>query len=753
MATISEAMQVALRHHRAGRLDQAQEVCRRILAIEPTNSDALHLLGVIARQLGQHGVAVDYIGRAIALNPSVAAYHNSLAVADRALGELDRAVACYRRALELNPDLWQVENDLGNVLQAQGKFDEAVVCYRRALEIKPGFAEAYSNLGNVLQAQGKSDEAAVCCRRAIELKPDMAESHNNLGNALRGQGNLDQAMASYRRALELKADLPEIHNNLANVLRDLGKAAEALACCQQALRLAPDHAESHNNLGNALRDLGKLDEAMACYQRALELKPGLPEAHLNLASALQDQGRFDEAVACCRRALELKPDHAEALTRLGNIFWEQGALEDALAAYQRAFQRNGSFHSNYLTCVQYRPGVTLAGLAAAHAEWDRRYGLPLRATHRQPANDADPDRRLRLGFVSGDFARHPVGDLIVRVLEELRAQDCETFCYSDRTRSDEMTARIASAAGTWRDVVGWSDKRVAERIRGDGVDILFDLAGHTTRNRLLVFARKPAPIQVTWIGYVGTTGLSAMDYVVADRWEVPQGAERYYCEKVLRLPDGYVCYEPPPYAPAVAPLPAQTQGHVTFGSFNNPVKITSAVIAVWAKILRRMPAARLTLKYGGLGHQSTRRRFEALLAAQGVKTSRIDIQGVTSHLELLAEYNRVDLALDPFPYSGGVTTCEALWMGVPVVTCPGETFAGRHALSHLSNVGLTETISGNLDEYVAMAVGLAEDLPRLAAIRGRLRPQMAASPLCDGKRFAVNLMVALRGVWRDWCGR
>ncbi len=294
--------------------------------------------------------------------------------------------------------------------------------------------------------------------------------------------------------------------------------------------------------------------------------------------------------------------------------------------------------------------------------------------------------------------------------------------------------------------MGTSDQRLAEQIRADRIDILFDLAGHTAHNRLLVFARKPAPIQITWIGYEGTTGLTAMDYLLADRHVVPEGTEHYYRERVLRMPEGYLCYEPPDAAASVGPLPSLTKGYATFGSFNNPAKITAEVATVWAKILRRAPTARLILKYRGLGDPSVKRRYLDLFAAHGVEPHRLELLSWSSYADYLATYQQVDVALDPFPFSGSATTCEALWMGVPVITCPGETFASRHSLSHLSNVGLTEMIAHDLDEYVEAAVSVAGNLPRLATLRAGLRERTAASPLCDGKRFASNLLTMLQDV-------
>ena len=469
-----------------------------------------------------------------------------------------------------------------------------------------------------------------------------------------------------------------------------------------------------------MQGLGRLDEALACHRRAVDLRPDYALAHHNLSLALQGQGRLDEAAASYRRALELRPDAATA-------------------------------HASLLLLMQYCPGVTLSELAAAHAEFDRRHAAPLRAAWRPHENARDPERPLRVGFVSADFGRHPVGFFLVRCLENLDRGQCEIVCYSNRILKDDLTARFQAAATIWRDAAGLNDDQLAEQIRADRINVLFDLAGHTARNRLLVFARKPAPIQITWIGYEGTTGLEAMDYILADGYEIPPQSEPHYRERVLRMPDGYVCYDPPHDAPPVSPLPAAEKGHVTFAAFHNPPKIGPQVVEVWARILKRLPRARLVLKYRGTDDASVAGRLTGLFAGRGIEKARLEFAPPSRYADYLAAYGDVDIALDPFPFGGGITTCDALWMGVPVVTCPGETFASRHGLSHLSNVGLTETIARDLDEYVDLAVSLAGDLPRLAALRAGLRERMAASPLCDGKRFAANFAEILRGVWRRWC--
>jgi predicted O-linked N-acetylglucosamine transferase (SPINDLY family) len=746
-------LDLAFQYHQRGHLQQAEQLYRQILQTDPHHVAALHLLGVIAYQVGRHDQAVDYISRALRLQPDYAEAHSNLGNALKAQGRLSEAVTSFQQALRLKPDYADAHSNLGNTLREQGRLAEAEASFRQALRLNPTFAVAHNNLGVVLKEQGKLDEAVAGYQEALRLKPDYAGAHHNLGVVLAAQGKLAEAVASFRQALRLMPDYAEAHHNLGNAMRDEGKLAEAVASYQQALRLKPDYAAAHHNLGVVLAAQGKLAEAVVSFQQALRLQPDHAAAYNNLGAAFKQQGRLAEAEASFQVALRLQPDYAEAHSNLGSALVAQGKVTEALACYEKALRLkpgNAEALGNRLLALQYHDGVTPSELAEAHADFERRLAAPLRTTWKPHDNAPDAERRLRVGFLSPDLGLHPVGFFVIGLLENLDRGQGEAICYSKRLRRDELTTRLQAAATTWRDVFGWTNERLAEQIRADRIDILFDLAGHTANNQLMVFACKPAPIQVTWAGYVGTTGLKAMDYILADRYEIPPHAEGYYCEKVLRMPDGYVCYNPPSYAPPVSALPALERGYVTFGSFNNPAKIGPQVIAVWARILKRLPLARLVLKYQGMDDSGVAGRLGELFAGHGIDPGRLELLGWSPHPELLAHYHRIDLALDPFPYNGGLSTCEALWMGVPVLTCPGETFAGRHSLTHLSTVGLTETISPTLDEYVELAVSLAADLPRLAGIRARLRPQVDASPLCDGKLFADNLMQLLRGVWQDW---
>jgi predicted O-linked N-acetylglucosamine transferase (SPINDLY family) len=786
MPTLSEALAIAVAHHQAGRLQAAEAIYRQILQADPQSADAWHFLGILAHQAGNFQTAVDHIGRALQLRPDFATFHSNLALCHQSLGNANEAIACWRRAVALEPDFADAHYRLGMALKNQGKAEEAreccrravqlkpnfpeaqlvlgnllldsgqtaeaIACYQRALQSRPDYVQAHNNWGFALQRQGRLDEAVTCYRRALQGDPDYAEAHNNLGNALAEQKRLPEAAACYRRALELRPDYADAYNNLAGALRAEGKLDEALACYGRALELRPDYVEALSNQCATLKDQGRLDEAVACGRRALELQPACVEAHTNLGCALRAQGKSEEAIACYGRALQFRPDYPEAHNNLGLAWQELGELDEAAACFQRALQAKPDYAgaaNNALLCQQYRHDASPARLAEVHTAWNRRWAAPLAHLVRAHANRRDPDRPLRLGFLSADFCRHPVGIFLVRTLEALRAEACSSVCYFTGSRRDDLTARFQAAAGAWREVGGLGDEALAEQVRADGIDVFFDLAGHTAGNRLLVFARKPAPLQVTWIGYEGTTGLPAMDYILADGCQIRPEEERHYCEQVLRLAGRYVCYDPPAEAPAVSPLPAR----VTFGSFNNPAKITPQVIETWAQVLQRLDRARLVLKYKGLDDPAVARRFAESFARQGIDPSRLEFRGWSTYDEYLADYRHIDLALDPFPFSGSATTCEALWMGVPVVTCPGATFASRHSAGHLSSIGLTQSIARDPREYVQRAVALAGDLSGLAALRARLRGQMAASPLCDGPRLARNLLALLRGAWREWCGR
>ena len=688
--TLQQAIDLAFTHHQAGRLADAEGLYRQILANVPEQPDALHLLGVIASQVGRHDAAVDLIRQAIRALPGPAMYHCNLAMALRGLGRTDEAIAASRQAIALQPD----------------------------------YPEAHHNLGLALHDQGRMGEAAECYRETIRCKPDFAEAHSNLGSVLRSQGSLAAAIAEYRTAIALR----------------------------------PDFADAHMNLGTALTDERRLDEAIAEFATALRLKPESADTHYNLGNALRFSGQQDESLAAYRRALDLRPGFVGALNNMGSIFRDRGDVEEALATYRLILQSapgEVKVHSNVLLTLHCVADADPAEIFAEHRRWDEAHAQPLAQLIIPHTNDPQPERRLRIGYVSPDFREHSVAYFLENLLAHHDPAQVETFCYEDVTRPDAFTERLRGIAGHWRKIRGLSDAEAAEIIRDDRIDILVDLAGHTADNRIPIFAHKPAPVQINWLGYCGTTGMRAMDFRLTDALADPPGTtEHLHTETLIRLPHCAWCFRPSGDAPSHSAPPAVTAGHITFGSFNAMPKITDAMLAVWSRILREVPGSRLLLKNLGLGGTEVKTRVRARLERAGIAPERFALRGntpsVAGHLAL---YGEVDIALDTFPYHGTTTTCEALWMGVPVVSLAGKTHASRVGVSLLTNAGLPELLAMSEEQYIQLAVSLAKDLPRLTHLRGALREQMKNSHLMDAPRFARDVEQAYRDVWRKWCAR
>jgi protein O-GlcNAc transferase len=735
-----------------GKLDEAEKSYRKAITVNPGSAMAHYNLGVVLMSRSLPVEAADSFRRAIAANPRLAEAHINLGNAFKEMGRIDEAENSYRKAIAIRPDLAVSQYNLGNILLEKGYPKEAAACYERALSQNPGYHEALLNLGAVLRDLGRLDEAAACYERALKEQPENPDIHVNLGAVLRDMGRIAEAEACYRKALALAPGFALAHFNLGNALRDMGRAEEAVESYEQATALTPDCPSFFSNLGNALRELGRLEDALGVYRKALDADPDNTEARVNLGNAFKELGRLDEAADAYREALLIQPAMAETHFNLGTVFQDQCRITEAIACYRRALALRPDHviaHSNLLMNIQYDRDLTPETLLEEALDWERKQlaGISAALSHR---NDPDPERPIKIGYVSGDYRRHPVGYFLDGVLACHDPARFEVFCYANQNSGDDLTDRLRKNAHHWRDIPGIPDDRVADLIRNDSVDILVDLSGHTARNLLTVFGRKPAPIQATWAGYAGTTGLSSMDYLISDDRETPEGTDGWYREEIVRLPDCYVCYTPPDYAPPVAPLPARKNGFVTFGCFNNLAKLNSRVVELWTRLLRKVPDARLLLVTKALGDTPTRERFREAFARAGVE-NRVAFLGMIPHPELLAHYGEVDIALDPFPYSGGLTTLESLWMGVPVITLGGDRFAARHSLSHLTAVGLTEFIATDEDSYIKTASSLAGEIPRLESLRLGLREKTAASPLCDCPRFTRNLEESYRAMWRRWC--
>jgi predicted O-linked N-acetylglucosamine transferase (SPINDLY family) len=610
-------------------------------------------------------------------------------------------------------------------------------------------AEVWLQQGAALFGQQRWSEASAALSQAVSLDPANATAWRLLGAAAQSAGDLAAAQRAFEQALALVPDDLESQLRYAFLLSIRGQPDGAIEILQGVVSRAPQLGMAWWILGHSLGLAGKLAEAITATERAVELSPGQADSMLQLADLLFKHHRLIEAEHYARRLVAGHPQYADAWSLLGYVLRAEWRHDESLAALEQAvsLQANPHHFSKLLAGMQYAEGVTAEQLLAAHRQWDARFGRPVMPAA-PPVPRVDGSRPLRIGFLSTDFGQHPVGFLVLPAIEHLDRSRCQVTCYSDRMMGDAYTARFQAAADRFFVCCGIPDPQLAEAIRRDEIDVLFDLAGHVGE-RLGVFARKPAPMQVTWLGYVGTTGMAAMDCLLADRYHVRPGEEAWYSEQVLRMPGGYACYGPPPNAPPVAPLPALQNGYVTFGSFNNPAKFSPRLFDAWAELLCRVPGSRLLVRFGWLDDAQTRDRLRGEFVRRGVDGGRILVEGSTPHLEFLASYGRVDLALDTLPYSGGLTTCESLWMGVPVVTCPGATFASRHATSHLTNAGLGEFVAADLPGYVALAASWANRLPELATLRASLRDQVRRSPLCDAPRFAADLLDVLTAAWQE----
>ena len=538
-------------------------------------------------------------------------------------------------------------------------------------------------------------------------------------------------------------------------LHRAGRFVEAEQIYRQILSHDPRNADAVHQLGLIAHHFGKHADAAIVFRRALALRPDWPEALHNLSLALQSQFDLDGAAAALERALQIDPDYA-GWNNLGNLRKAQGRLDDAIACFRRALDFNpdhAGIHSNLLLAMNYHAGLDAATIFAEHTRWAERHAARFYpngddASH---PNDCSPDRPLRVGYVSPDLRQHPVGFYMEPVIERHRRECIEPFCYSDVANPDALSRRVEKSCAGWRDVAGWTDERVAQSIHDDRIDILVDLAGHTANHRLLVFARKPAPVQVTYLGYVNTTGLATMDYALTDRYLDPPGAhEPFRMETLYRFPRTYICYVPPMRCDDVGPLPASANGHVTFACMNNFSKVTPQTLDAWIAILRRVPGSHLLLQSDIAAHLAQVRQR---IAQAGIEESRVQFAGKRPLNAYYALHNTFDIALDPFPHNGGTTTCDALWMGVPVITLAGEHAVMRAGASILSTIGLQELVADSVEGYVTLAAELANDLPRLADLRRTLRPRMASSPLMDLPGFVNDLEQAYRQMWLAWCKR
>jgi predicted O-linked N-acetylglucosamine transferase (SPINDLY family) len=606
---------------------------------------------------------------------------------------------------------------------AQQRAGQLPAAQQRCLEIlgqDPSHAQAHGLLGIIACQTGDYVRAVEQLSIAVSLGFDDPAVTYHLGEANRTLGRLPQAIAAYTRALEAVPDDVEVLNKLGITLRKNGQAEQAIACYRRVIEVEPNHGPAHNNLGNVLSSLNRIDEAIACYQAALTLDPGNALAHVNLGNALTALGRLNESIALYRRAVELNPSDAKA-------------------------------HSNLNYALIFSPDYSAPTIFEECRRWDQRHAAPFAASIVPHRNDRSPERRLRVGYVSPEFRNHVQSYFTIPLFASHDHERFEIFAYSSAAREDSISNRLRGDVDHWRPIAGLTDEQAAQAVRDDAIDILVDLAMHMADNRLLIFARKPAPVQICWLAYPGTTGLSAMDYRLTDpRLDPPGLDDAYYSEESIRLPDTFWIYDPLDTQPAVNPLPALTNGFITFASFNNFRKVSEGVLKLWARVVKAVDRSRLLILLPAGNHRLS---VLAVLESEGLAADRVTFLDRRPRAQYLEYYHQADIILDTFPYNGETMTLDASWMGVPTVTRIGPTVVARAGLSLLTALGLTDLAASNDEEFLAIAVRLAEDRSRLVELRASLRERLRASPLMDAPRFARNMEAVYRDAWRRWCAR
>jgi protein O-GlcNAc transferase len=742
----------AMARLKSGRRDEAVGLLQQVLVSDPRHADALLWLGTIASMASHHEEAVDLLGRAIAIKPDSSPLYCTLGISLGAMGRLKEAIAAYQRAIALQPGNAEAQINLGCALVSEGQFEPAAAALRSGLALRPKIAEAHLVLSIALRGLRRFDEAIAAARADLSLRPNSAGAMEAIGLSLMGKGRPDLAIEEYRRALSIEVRSFETHLNLAMAYKWVGRFDDAIASYQAAINLRPDIAGLYNDMGDTLREMDRSAEAAAAWRQAIALDPRLPEVHNNLGIAASMSGQFDQGITSFRKALDARSTYPEAWINLGNAYKDTSRIDEALECYDRAIAlrpANPGFHSSRLFALHFHPDLDATALLREHQQWNQRHAAPLAAGIKPHRNSRVVDRRIRIGYVSPDFHEHVVGFSLLPLLLRYDRKQFEIYCYSNTLKPDAVTSQLRRHSDHWKDIRGLGDQHVAENIRADEIDILVDLSLHSAQNRLPIFAYKPAPVQVSYLGYCSTTGMDAMDYRFSDVYIDPPGSDvSCYSEQTIRLAGTYWCYAPTEPRPDVAPLPALAAGSITFGCLNNFSKVSQATQNLWTQLLQAVPNSRL-LVHVPIGNCSE--RFRQRFESAGISRDRLELVPRLPWNEYISIYHRIDIALDPFPYGGGITTLDGMFMGVPVVTLNGQTAVGRGGCSVLSHVGLPDLIAQTPRQYIEIATALAGDLPRLEQIRMTLRDRMRQSALMDIPRFALDMEAAFREIWRRWC--
>jgi predicted O-linked N-acetylglucosamine transferase (SPINDLY family) len=737
------ALQNASQLHGQGHYEQAEKLYRQILSADRKNADALHLLGILLHQTGRTAEGVDFIRKAIKRDPHAAQFHLNLA----------------------------------NVYGESNQPELAAESLRKAITLEPRAIEPRLRLARFLNGElNRPREAVDVLRDLVAIAPNHAQTLAEMGLASYRCGEASDALSYYEKAFRLNPNDSDLLCNYSTALVALGRYERAAELIRRGLELQPRHEKLWYNLGRAQVMQDRPEDAIAAFRRAKEINPHYTAAEFQLSLLLSAENQLEESVELFARSLPDDVERAKAFGEVARVRMLQGRLDEAIAMIRRAIQLDDTNEvgwQNLMMMLNYHPDDNTQQVFAEHRAWAARHEQ--RYPPRQHRNDRSSERRLRIGYVSADLRHHPITFFLSPILERHDREQFEVFCYAnqDRSKNDAMTAQLQSYGHQWREIYELSDDSAAALIEQDGIDLLIDLASHTAGNRLLMFARKPAPVQGAYLAYAGTTGLAAMDFRLTDPWLDPPGvSEAHHVERLVRLSSTQWVYRAPPQAAEISPLPAQTAGHITFGVATNLAKVNLPTIEFWSRVLQAVPDSILILKAVGLTYpqpsagiaedplfrhggrrfwEVMREHYLHLFARCGIPADRVRLESSSALADYFRWFSQIDIALDTFPFAGGTTSCHALYMGVPVVTRTGNLSVSRVGSSILHNIGLGELVAQTPDQFERIAIELAHDRARLAEMRRTLRQRMQQSPLMDEPQFVRNLESAYRQLWREWC--
>lgn len=669
-------------------------------------------------------------------------------------GDIENALAIYKKLLQEYPDNPDIPHLIGLAYLQKREYTSAEKHLLKAIELSPGNTGFLFDYANLLASQEKFREAGECFDRIIKQDPGNERAFFSLGDIMRKTGDYKAASEFFGNAVRIKPGFFAAHLNRGLALRETGDMEQALGCFIRAVELEPGSFSANRILGITLNDLDKTSDALKQLRNAAVLQPKNPDIWYDLGNVLRTTKNSTEAIECFNRALELDPENIKAASNLGELYHSTGNIREALRIFENLFLKypdNNIVCSNLLFVMNYDQACSNQDIFKKHHDWGNKFAAdPLYIRNRRDNNKTR--RPLRVGYVSPDFREHSVAWFIEPVLKRHNRDEFHICCYSNAAKPDDKTEHLRLLSDTWRNILNVDDLKASRLIASDDIDILVDLAGHTADNRLGIFALKPAPIQVTWLGYPNTTGLRTVDYRITDRLADPEGCDRFYSEELFRLPGCFLCYEPPEDLPGIGALHAMSNGTITFGSFNNIAKISGETVSAWSKILLSTPGSKLVLKNFHLDDPAVASDLLSRFLANGIPKDRIRLIGKKgSTFEHLDTYNSIDIALDTFPYNGTTTTCEALIMGVPVVVLNGGRHAGRVGTSLMTAAGCGTFINHSIGQYIDCAVTLAKKIRRLSDIRSSLRQQTVSSALCNQDIFIGNLERAFLEMWRRYC--